>query len=135
MGDIVLAHLVDLLDGLDGIFAGEFLLLHHAGDAALHGGLDEDAEVVGVIPEHIEAGTAGDDAGLIFRYTLDDLALGLEDIVRFEEVGLVAFHWHVILYGIGQIHVGNPGTLELCPPVVLEALEALDFFRGEVILL
>ena len=57
---VVLAHLVYLGDELARLFGGDALLADYPGHAVLHGGLDEDAQVVGVMAEHVEsAGVTG----------------------------------------------------------------------------
>ena len=40
----------------------EALLFHHAGDTVFHGGLDEDADLVGMVLQDMESETAGDHA-------------------------------------------------------------------------
>ena len=62
---VVLAHLVHALDGLAGLLFGHVLLAHDALHATLHRGLDEDAQVVGMQAEHVEAAAAGHHARLL----------------------------------------------------------------------
>ena len=59
---IVLTALIHLLDNGFGLFRSDVIFLHHSLYAALHGSLDQDAQMVGMIAENIEAATTGDDA-------------------------------------------------------------------------
>ena len=79
--DVVLAFFVDVLDQGDGRFLRHVLLPHHALDTIGVRGRDEDAQVVGMVPEHVETGTAGNDAGALVRQFQKDLRFGLVDIV------------------------------------------------------
>ena len=108
------------------------LLAHHALDAVLRGGGDEDVQLVGAVLEHEESGTARDDAGALVRDALQDLRLGLEQVVGGEvraellDIAAVRVDQHADL-GNGR----NEGN-EVGDPVLFLALELLDAAGGEV---
>ena len=85
--------------------------------------------------QHEEAETTGDDAGLLSCDTLEDFRFGGENIVGSEYVWFVAHHRQVILRRVAQLQAETHRTLEIAPPAMFLALEALDGFDAQVVFL
>ena len=78
-----------LLDNLMSLLISDSTLANQSFYAVLHGSLNQDAKMVGVVTEDIESTTSGNDARTVFCYTLQNFRFRLEDFVRNQEVGHV----------------------------------------------
>ena len=124
--DVVLAHLVDFVDGHARLSSGHILLLSHSCDTTEHGCLDEDIQVVWVVLEGIETASSGNDTRLLFGDTLEELDLGTEDILCFEQFAGIVGRGIIVLDVVGR---DANSAFEIGPPTLFLAFELFDLFR------
>ena len=87
--DVVLAHLIHILDNLRCFLGAEASLVDDALYALLHGRGDEDVQTIGMILEDKEAAATGYHARTCLGHVLQDFYLSLKDVASIEQVGLV----------------------------------------------
>ena len=110
---------------MDGIFAGEALLVHDALDASFLGSGDEDIHFVGAVFQHKEGRTTGNDAGTFIGNGVEDFFLGLKDVLyghRFLDLTGVG----ITAYLDGSFGGGSHLLEQIGEPVLLGALQMLD---------
>jgi len=131
--DVILSSLIHLADNLLSLFATDAALLYQTVDTMVHRGLDENAQVVGMLTEDKESAAPCDDARLILCNALQNLRLRLEQVVGDQEVG----HRRILRNDVWRRIAGHDfqATLEVCPPVVLLTFQPFYFFGAEVVFL
>ena len=95
--------------------------------------MDEDAQVVGVVAEHVEAAAACHDARLLGGEVLQYQRLGLEHLFGGQQVGGIALLRHVVVHAHTRVDLQD--ALHVGPPAVLAAFQAFNLLRADVILL
>ena len=97
--------------------------------SVVHRGLDEDAHVVGVITEHIEACTTSHDARLFLGDACEDLLLGLKHPERGRHIVVVDHRGLIVRHAVRL--VSPQGALQFGPPGVVLSLQAFYLVDGE----